>query len=268
MKTINWSPSLELLFALFFFLCITPRDREKLKEEVKSTMADDWKAITDAADKLKEASDLQGDYKVLNDAFVAGNQHPQILWRLARACYDLAHETTEKEKRQELVDRGLTLIKKSVEEDPNNFASQKWMGILISATKEFVSTKETIANAFIIRDHFKKAVELNPKDATALHCLGKWCWSVLQISWIERQAASLLFATPPTSTYDECREYLLASHNVEPTIHNCVSLGDLYYQEKNWTEAKKWFELAQTLPVKTERQKRESEDAKKKAASC
>mmetsp|Transcript_28817 Transcript_28817/g.33272 ORF Transcript_28817/g.33272 Transcript_28817/m.33272 type:complete len:230 (-) Transcript_28817:63-752(-) len=227
-----------------------------------------WEPICAEADRLQAAHNYVDEKAVLFGAIDNGNAHPQILWRAGRICYDLAGESTDKGHREELIRKGFDFVKKSVDEDPNNFASQKWVGILYGSLGEFIPTKEKIANAFTIRDHFLKAIELNPNDATTQHCMGKWCWSILQIGWVERQAASLLFGTPPTSTYDECRGFLLASDNIEPTIHNCLALGDLYYQEKNYAEAKKWFEKALTLPAVTENHKRQHKEAASKRDSC
>lgn len=227
-----------------------------------------WEEIAAEADKIQVSCDYKAVRDLLFKAIDGGNQHPQLLWRAARNCYDLAQESTDKAVRQELITKGFDLVKKSVDEDPNNFASQKWIGILYGSLGEFIATKDKIANAYTIRDHFKKAIELNPQDATSQHCMGKWCWSILQIGWIERQAASLLFGTPPTSTYDECRGYFLASDAIDATIHNCNALGDLYYQEKNWAEAKKWFEKALTVPAVTDNHRRQHEEAQKKRDSC
>lgn len=221
------------------------------------------------ADAFHKAEDIHANFKTLEEAYASGNQDPEILWRLGRACYDQAQETTDKAEKQKHITRALELEKAAVEQLPNNFAAQKWCGIVLSATGEFIPTKEKIANAYIIRDHFLKATELNPNDCTSAHCLGKWCWSVLQIGWIERQAASLLFGTPPTSTYEECEEYLLKSAKLEMNqVYNNLLLGDLYYQQKKWADAKKWYQHAIECPVVTENQKRQHEEAKAKLAKC
>lgn len=219
-------------------------------------------------EELQAACNYEGVKAVLFDVIDGGDKNPELLWRAARNCYDLAQETTDKAVKEGHVRKGFDLAKAAIDADPSSFASHKWMGILIGSIGEFIPTKDKIANAYTVRDHFLKAIELNPKDATSQHCMGKWCWSILQIGWIERQAASLLFGTPPSSTYDECRGYFLASHEITPTIHNCNALGDLYYQEKNWGEAKKWFALALTIPAITENQKRQHEEATKKRDSC
>jgi hypothetical protein len=226
-------------------------------------------AVIVQVDELHKVEKHHDNFGLLQAEFDKGNRDPEILWRLARTHYLLGEETEDKTARQPHVETGLQLINQAVEADPNNFASHKWKGILISAMGQFISTNEKISNAYIIRDEFLKSIELNPNDATTQHCMGKWCWSILQIGWLERQAASLLFGTPPTSTYEECEKYLLASEKLDATqTNNKLLLGDLYYQQKNWAEAKKWYESCAATEALSDRARREVEEAKKKAAKC
>lgn len=221
------------------------------------------------ADNFHKKEDIQSNYKLLEETFQGGNQDPEITWRLGRSCYDMAQETTDKPEKEKQIRRGLELVKASLEAKPDNFAVHKWNGIMLGSLGDFIPTKEKIANAYTIRDHFKKATELNPEDCTSFHCMGKWCWSVLQIGWVERQAASLLFGTPPSSTYEECEEYLLKSAKLEMNqVYNNALLGDLYYQQKKWGDAKTWYQHAIDCPVVTENHKRQNAEAKTKLAKC
>ena len=49
----------------------------------------------------------------------------------------------------------------------------------------------------------QRAIECDASDATSMHLLGQWCYSVVSIPWYQRKIASVLFATPPHSTYEE-----------------------------------------------------------------
>lgn len=229
----------------------------------------DFDAKIKAADEFHAANKIHENFNLLAELHKEGESNPELLWRLARAHYDLACETTNKDESQQHTEKGLELIKQAKEKMPDNAIIPKWEGILLGKIGDFVSNKEKIANAFIIRDLFKKAIELNPKDATTQFCMAKWCWSVLQIGWVERQAASLLFGTPPTSTYEECEQYLMAAWELhKESIHTALLLGDLYYQQKKYAEAKKWFETAQACPAVTDNQKRQVDEAKAKASKC
>ncbi|KAH9589120.1 Tetratricopeptide repeat [Trypanosoma melophagium] len=227
-----------------------------------------WEQVVQEADKATDLKDVKGVYQILRKAEESGIHHSELSWRYARSLYDMAEETTDKKEREKYFKEGLKWAQKAVEEDPNMYTSHMWMGILLSSQNEFISTKEKVANACIIRDHFLKSLELKSDNATALHCMGMWCWNVLQIGWVERQAASLLFGTPPTSTYEECLKYLLDADKVESSIHNCLALGNVYMQLKQKDNAKIWYQKALDLPAPTKAKMRQQSEARKKLSSC
>lgn len=229
-------------------------------------MADDWKAIAAESERILEAKDIKGCHECLMRALESGCRHPEILWRLGRSCYEMAEESTDAEVRNKYFKEGLAYCEESIKGDDNNCAVHKWTGILLA--KQNVSTKEKIANAYLIRDHFLKAVELGPNDANSQHCMGNWCWEILQVGWLERKAAALIFGEPPSSTYEECLKYLLAADKCGPTVHNSILIGDVYYQQSDYENAKKWYQAAIDLPASSELQKRNRADAQKKLAKC
>lgn len=221
------------------------------------------------ADALFDQNKVKENYDILNGLFKNDVKDPQLLWRFARANYDMACETDALDSSQEFTDTGLNLISDAKKQIPNEFNIYKWEGILLGKKGQFLSTKEKIANAYTIRDNFKKAIELNPKDATTQYCMAQWCWSILQISWVERKAAALIFGTPPTSTYEECEEHLRSSWELNgDAIHTALLFGDLRYQQKRYAEAKEWFVKAQGCTAETDNQKRQVKEAKDKAAKC
>ncbi|EPY43546.1 regulator of microtubule dynamics protein 1 [Angomonas deanei] len=218
-----------------------------------------WEAIAKESEEVLARPDIKGCHEILMKAYEAGERHPEILWRLGRSHYEMAEESTDSDVRRPHLLQGLELCQQSVKEDGNNFASHKWLGILLSA--QDVGNKEKIANAYTIKEHFLKAVELNPKDATSLHCMGNWCYSVLKIGWLERKAAAMLFGEPPSSTTEECLKYLLASAEAGDTIHNATMIGDVYKMDGNKAEARKWYQKAIDMPTSSELQKRNHDKA-------
>lgn len=46
-------------------------------------------------------------------------------------------------------------------------------------------------------------------DPTVQHILGRWCFSVASVGFIERKLASVIFATPPESSFEEALPYFL-----------------------------------------------------------
>ena len=77
----------------------------------------------------------------------------------------------------------------------------------MSDVSEFEGYKKQIANAYVIRDEFLKACELNPQDAVCHFLIGEWCFTVADMGWVQRQAAKALFGTPPSSSYEEALKH-------------------------------------------------------------
>lgn len=222
---------------------------------------------------LHAKEDYAGCASLCQAALDEGNEDCDVLWMLGRATYLQAEEMTDKEQKKPLVFKANELCTKALEKGEDNWAAHKWYGITTSGLGPYQSTNDKIGGAFKIRDHFKKALELSPKDATTAHALGQWCWKVLQIGWVERNAAKLLFSEPP-STYEECEKYYLLSEELSqqapytPQANNRVALGDMYYQQKNWAKAKEWYLKATECEGNSENHKRLVEEAKTKAGKC
>ncbi|XP_078587511.1 regulator of microtubule dynamics protein 1-like isoform X1 [Branchiostoma floridae x Branchiostoma japonicum] len=178
-----------------------------------------------------------------------------ILWRLARATRDYAHLSTRKpEDKKSLTYQALQFAEQALHINPKDFACHKWYAICISDVGDYEGTKAKIAKAYVIRDHFKEAIALNPEDATSIHLLGLWCFTMADLPWYQRKIASVIFATPPTSTYDEALGYFLQAESVDPGFYsmNLLMLGKTYMRLGNTSAAMLWLEKVQTCPSKRE----------------
>ena len=130
---------------------------------------------------------------------------------------------------------------------------------------DFQGTKEKIANAFKIKEHALKANELQPKDATTLHLLGRWCFGVSNIGWMERKLASTLFGTPPESTYDEALKYFLEAHEVNPEMRrNLLYIGDTYVALKQKPQAAEFYQKLVDMETTSAFDKSLQDEAKQK----
>ncbi|NWW41422.1 RMD1 protein, partial [Panurus biarmicus] len=128
--------------------------------------------VIEQADYLYGSGETEKLYRLLVQH--KNSDDAELLWRLARSSRDLAQlgSTSAEEKRQLTYD-SLEYAKKALEKNEANFAAHK------------------------------RAIELNPKDATTIHLIGIWCYSFAEMPWYQRKIAATLFATPPTSTFQE-----------------------------------------------------------------
>ncbi|TKC39450.1 hypothetical protein EI555_018678, partial [Monodon monoceros] len=212
-------------------------------------------AVVHAAAKVFRVEEIleQADYMKYKE-----NEEAELLWRLAWASRVIAQlsGTSEKEKKL-LVYEALEYAKRALEKNESSFAAHKWYAICISNVGDYEGIKAKIANAYMIKEHFEKAVELNPKDATSIHLMGIWCYTFAEMPWYQRRIAKMLFETPPSSTYEEALGYFHRAEQVDPNFYskNLLLLGKTYLKLHNKELAAFWLTNAKDYPAHTEEDK-------------
>ena len=68
----------------------------------------------------------------------------------------------------------------------------------------------------VLQEHIDKAIELSPDEAILHYLSGRWCFEVSGLSWLEKKAASALFAAPPESSYQDALQFFLRSEELNP----------------------------------------------------
>ncbi|XP_073749039.1 regulator of microtubule dynamics protein 1 isoform X2 [Callorhinus ursinus] len=182
--------------------------------------------ILEQADYLYESGETEKLYQLLTQ--YKESEDAELLWRLARASRDIAQLSgTSEEEKKLLVYEALEYAKRALEKNESSFAAHK------------------------------KAIELNPKDATSIHLMGIWCYTFAEIPWYQRRIAKMLFATPPSSTYEEALGYFHRAEQVDPNFYskNLLLLGKTYLKLHNKKLAAFWLMKAKDYPAHTEEDK-------------
>ncbi|XP_020902706.1 regulator of microtubule dynamics protein 1 [Exaiptasia diaphana] len=210
-------------------------------------MSDEELAIVES-DKLFDDNEIDKLYDLLMKFCESNN--PEIVWRLARAARNKAEKSVNEEDKKTLTYKGYEFAKKAVELDDKNFACHKWLGIMLSNVGDFEATKVKIQNAYKIKEHFEKSIELSPNDPTCRYLLGVWCFTVANMPWYQRKVAAALFATPPSSSFEEALDHFEKAEALEPNFFskNHLMLGKTYYSLKKYEEAKVWLLKATNHP--------------------
>ncbi|XP_033295698.1 regulator of microtubule dynamics protein 1 isoform X3 [Orcinus orca] len=182
--------------------------------------------ILEQADYLYESGETEKLYQLLSQ--YKESEDAELLWRLARASRDIAQLSgTAEEEKKLLVYEALEYAKRALEKNESSFAAHK------------------------------KAIELNPKDATAIHLMGIWCYTFAEMPWYQRRIAEMLFATPPSSTYEEALGYFHRAEQVDPNFYskNLLLLGKTYLKLHNKKLAAFWLSKAKDYAAHTEEDK-------------
>ena len=140
-------------------------------------------ATAEEADRMFTANEYSSLAALLRAALAERpDDDAELLWRLGRACKKLADEEKPKSPaKQALIREGVASTERALALRPSCGQAHKWHAILLLEVGQFEGTTATIKNSFVVREHFERAVELSPTDATARHLLGLWCFEVAKV---------------------------------------------------------------------------------------
>ncbi|NXO85575.1 RMD2 protein, partial [Sitta europaea] len=176
-----------------------------------------------------------------------------FLWRLARAYGDLFEMTTDAEEKRKYFS------------NVRNLQSNKWehwFAIMCGYMSQFESVQNKIRNGYLFKEHLDKAIELKPQDPFLYYLNGRWCYSVAQLSWIEKKVAAALFGTPPTSTIEEALQNFLKAEEMHPGYSKCnyVYLAKCYKDLGQRNNALKYCDSALSILSVTNEDKEAQKD--------
>ncbi|NWT50602.1 RMD2 protein, partial [Erythrocercus mccallii] len=176
-----------------------------------------------------------------------------FLWRLARAYGDLFEMTTDAEEKRKYFS------------NIRNLQFCKWehlFAIMCGYMSQFESVQNKIRNGYLFKEHLDKAIELKPQDPFLYYLNGRWCYSVAQLSWLEKKVAAALFGTPPTSTVEEALQNFLKAEEMHPGYSKCnyVYLAKCYKELGQKNNALKYCDSALSILSVTNEDKEAQKD--------
>ncbi|XP_071595284.1 regulator of microtubule dynamics protein 2 isoform X1 [Heliangelus exortis] len=185
-----------------------------------------------------------------------------FLWRLARSYGDLFEMTTDAVQKRKYVTDGKIKAEKAVQLDARSAESHQWFAIMCGYMSQFESVQNKIRNGYLFKEHLDKAIELKPQDPFLYYLNGRWCYSVAQLSWIEKKVATALFGTPPTSTVEEALQNFLKAEEMRPGYSKCnyVYLAKCYKDLGQKTKALKYCDSALSVLSVTNEDKEAQKD--------
>ncbi|MFQ6614197.1 MAG: tetratricopeptide repeat protein [Fidelibacterota bacterium] len=205
------------------------------------------------ADQLHEDNNYDQVFTVLKQAESMEPDNFEVIWRLARAHFDLSDNTTDEEAISKNVYAGFDYAKRALEMNPDRAESHKWYGILIGRVGELEGTEQKIKNSYLVAEHTLKAIELDPTDDGNYHVMGRWNYTLADLSWIERTVAGLVYAEPPEASFEDARDFFQKAINIDPTaIRNYVWLGKTYEELDDDDAAATAYKKALSLPADTD----------------
>ena len=214
------------------------------------------------SDVKHEADDYSATFELLKQAEELEANNFEVLWRLARVHFDFSDNSEDETVISDNFYLGLDYARKALELDDSRAEGHKWYGILIGKVGELEGTKQKILNSYEVKDHTLKAIELDPEDDGNFHVMGRWHYTLADLSWVERKIAGLIYAKPPQASFEEAAEYFQKAITLEPTdIRNHLWLGNTYVALDNDAAAKDEYNTAIAITAENDSDRKLQKEA-------
>ncbi|XP_034408070.1 regulator of microtubule dynamics protein 2 isoform X2 [Cyclopterus lumpus] len=237
-----------------------PSDEEQVDEEQP---ADKLCVLLESIDSLRQGpeSDKRESLDLLLEQREEFGQKSPFLWRLIRAYCDLHDISSTLEEKKTHAETGKKIGAEAVSLNPTCAESHLWYAIMCGLMAEYDTVQNKIKYGYIFKDHLDKAIELKPQNPMSYYLMGRWCYAVAQLSWIERKVAATLFGEPPSAKVEDALKNFLQVEEIQPgySKHNYVFLAKCYKDLGRRAEAREMCRTASSMNTVT----KEDEDAQK-----
>lgn len=222
-----------------------------------TTYAADFNSLVAEAETLRDADSYTAALAKLKEAEKLDPDNPEILWKLARAYFDIAdQDETNIELQKANIYPGFEYAERCVEIAPNIAEGHQYYSILIGRIGEIEGTKQKIENSYAVREHTMKAIELDPDNDSNYHVMGRWHFALADLSWVERKIASVIYATPPAASFEKAVEFFSKAHEIKPDdIRHLLWLGKSYEKLGQDDNARNALQKALALPAESDADK-------------
>ncbi|XP_005747835.1 regulator of microtubule dynamics protein 3 isoform X3 [Pundamilia nyererei] len=193
-------------------------------------------------------------FRLLMDNRAEYGDSREFLWRLARAYRDMYDSTEDKQEKKTYAQQGRDEAELALKKNGLNAECHKWFAMLAGLTSQHESMHSKLKSSCILKEHLDRALALRDDDPMCFYLLGRWCYQVATLDWLEKKAAVAHYQSTPTSTLHDALESFLKAEELSPGISKTVRLyiAKCHKELGNISEATNWAELALKMPRNTE----------------
>ncbi|KAG9336531.1 hypothetical protein JZ751_002878 [Albula glossodonta] len=126
----------------------------------------------------------------------------------------------------------------------------KWFAVLTGLTSHYESMHGKLKSSHIFKEHIDRAIILKADDPWCFYLLGRWCYEVASLGWLEKKAAAALYETPPNATLQDALDNFLKAEELSPGFSRTARLyiAKCHKDLGNISQARNWAELAFQTP--------------------
>jgi len=198
------------------------------------------------AEVAHDAKDYETTMKLLLEVVKLDGKNEEIFWKISRGYFDFAdRKPNDMEYKKQFIYDGREYAERALALNDKSAGGHKWYAIHHGQIGEAEGTEQKIKNSYGMRDHTMLAIKYDPANAGNYHVMGRWHYALSDLSWIERQIASIIYATPPEASFEEALEFFKKAHELDKEdIRNMLYIGYCYDELDDEDAATSWFKMA------------------------
>ena len=175
-----------------------------------------------------------------------------ILWRMARAEYDLGRVATVEDVRKGHFETAMTIAAQAIAADPENAGGYKWLAISQGVLAQESGTKRKVELSRGVKENILLALDRQPEDDFSLLVLGKWNYSVATLGFFSNTVVKIVYGGLPDASLEEAEILLrqaLAIRNRPINHYNLAKvLDETERKQEAIAELEKAIMLEPTYP--------------------
>ncbi len=199
----------------------------------------------------------------LYDSLLTRSPHDaQALWRLARV-YLCMGDVAPDNQVESYYRQAEQFARQCIAADSAIAEGHTWLAASLGSIAMFEGGKRKVQLTNEIKHELEIALRLDPRDDVAYSILGSFYRALGNISWFERQLASVFLGTLPEGGRPEAETALKHAIEIAPNVmRHRFELGMLYEESDRLADARQEFQAVMNLPVLLARDRRTLELAK------
>jgi tetratricopeptide (TPR) repeat protein len=212
--------------------------------------AGDVTATIAAGDAALQKLDLEAGIAAYRSALEAAPDSYEALWKLARALTDEATLSRQPGEQKGLCVEAEKLARRASGLVPSGSRGHAYLAVAVGKLALFEGGRRKVDLSKEVKAEAEKALQLDPNEDVALHVLAIWNREMVELGWLLRSFAQLLYGRlPPASLEAALADLSRASELAPDVIPHHVELGITLASAKRWAEARPELEKGLALPT-------------------
>jgi tetratricopeptide (TPR) repeat protein len=176
-------------------------------------------------------------------------QDPHILVRIARQYRYLMSDAALTQEKLRLGHIALDYSERAAKAGPNDAEAQLATAITLGKMLPYMSSREQSAASPRIKESADKTLQVNPRDDTAWHVLGRWNRVLADVNAVKRALAGILYGSLPKGSIEEAEHDMRKAIELNPNrLMHYIELGRIYAQMGKKDEARSYINKGLAMP--------------------